>query len=129
MKKWKHYLMGKATIIHTDHQPLEYLQLQTKQQQSRHFRWMGFQQQFHFAIKYKKGIYKKVANMLSIPIVNASSILKYNSIMHKSYIELYALDEDFKYFYATLIEGNHVEELDYHVHKNLLYHLGNLCIP
>lgn len=21
-KKWKHYLMGKETIIHTDHQPL-----------------------------------------------------------------------------------------------------------
>jgi hypothetical protein len=22
VKKWKHYLMGKETIIHTDHQPL-----------------------------------------------------------------------------------------------------------
>jgi hypothetical protein len=22
IKKWKHYLMGKETIIHTDHQPL-----------------------------------------------------------------------------------------------------------
>ena len=26
VKKWKHYLMGKETIIHTDHQPLQYLQ-------------------------------------------------------------------------------------------------------
>ena len=26
MKKWKHYLMGKETIIHTDHQPLQYSQ-------------------------------------------------------------------------------------------------------
>jgi hypothetical protein len=25
VKKWKHYLMGKETIIHTDHQPLQYL--------------------------------------------------------------------------------------------------------
>lgn len=24
MKKWKHYLMGKETIIHTDYQPLSY---------------------------------------------------------------------------------------------------------
>jgi hypothetical protein len=24
VKKWKHYLMGKETIIHTDHQPLQY---------------------------------------------------------------------------------------------------------
>jgi hypothetical protein len=25
IKKWKHYLMGKETIIHIDHQPLQYL--------------------------------------------------------------------------------------------------------
>eukprot|EP00253_Pinus_taeda_P029524 PITA_29524 len=30
VKKWKHYLIGKETIIHTDHQPLQYLQSQTK---------------------------------------------------------------------------------------------------
>ena len=36
VKKWKHYLMGKETIIHTDHQPLQYLQSQSKLQQSRH---------------------------------------------------------------------------------------------
>jgi hypothetical protein len=33
VKKWKHYLMGKETKIHTDHQPLQYLQSQTKIQQ------------------------------------------------------------------------------------------------
>ena len=26
VNKWKHYFMGKETIIHTDHQPLQYLQ-------------------------------------------------------------------------------------------------------
>ena len=26
VKKWKQYLMGKDAIIHTDHQPLQYLQ-------------------------------------------------------------------------------------------------------
>lgn len=25
MKKWKHYLMGNEIVIHTDHQPLQYL--------------------------------------------------------------------------------------------------------
>ena len=28
VKKWKHYLMGKETVIHTDHQPSQYLQSQ-----------------------------------------------------------------------------------------------------
>ena len=37
VKKWKHYLMGKETVIHTNHQPLQYLQSQSKLQQSRHF--------------------------------------------------------------------------------------------
>eukprot|EP00253_Pinus_taeda_P025824 PITA_25824 len=35
VKKWKHYLMGKETIVHTNHQPLQYLQSQSKLQQSR----------------------------------------------------------------------------------------------
>jgi len=30
VKKWKHYLMGKETVIHTDHRPLQYLYSQTK---------------------------------------------------------------------------------------------------
>ena len=32
VKKWKHYLFGKETIIHIDHQPLQYLQAHTKLQ-------------------------------------------------------------------------------------------------
>ena len=31
--------------------------------------------------------------------------------------------------YASLSEGNQVEERDCHMHKNLLFHLGKLCIP
>ena len=53
LKKWKHYLTSKETIMHIDHQPLECLQSQTKIQQSKHFIWMGFLKQFHLVIKYK----------------------------------------------------------------------------
>ena len=129
VKKWKHCLMFKETIIHTDHQPLQYLQSKTNLQQERHFRWMGFLQQFHLVISYKKAIYNKVADFLSRPIVSASMFLKHNYVMHESYVEQYVLDGDFKDVYATLCQGNQVEELDYHVHDNLLYHLGKLCIP
>jgi hypothetical protein len=90
---------------------------------------MGFLQQFHLVIKYKKGVLNKVADMLSRPIVSASVILKQSPIMHESYVEQYALDADFKDVYETLCHSNHVEELDYHLHNNLLYHLGKLCIP
>eukprot|EP00253_Pinus_taeda_P030700 PITA_30700 len=52
-----------------------------------------------------------------------------DSIVHDSYIEQYASDDDFKDVYAILSKGNHVEENDYHMHNNLLFHLGKLCIP
>ena len=90
---------------------------------------MGFRQQFHFVDKYKKGIYNKVVNMLSRPIVSATTLLRHNSVLHESYIEQYALDNDFQDVYASLNQGNQVEELDYHLHDDLLYHLGKICIP
>jgi hypothetical protein len=127
VKKWKHYLLGKETIIHTDHQPLQYLQAQTKLQQSRHYRWMGFLQQFHLVIKYKKGTSNKVADMLSRPPIVASIILKNASLSHDSYVEQYAIDEDFKEVYEKLTHGAQVE--NYCLQGKLLYHLGKLCIP
>jgi hypothetical protein len=89
-------LLGKETIIHTDHQQLKYLQSQTNLQKERHFRWMGFLHQFHLVMRYKKGIYNKVDDIISMPIVSASFILKHNSTMHESYVEQYDLDDDFK---------------------------------
>jgi hypothetical protein len=129
VKKWKHYLLGKETIVHTNHQPLQYLQSQTRLQQARNFRWMGFLQQVHLVIRYKKGIYNKFVDMLSRPIISSSVILNHSPIIHESYVEQYALDTDFKEVYETLCHSNHVEELDYHVHDNILYHLSKLCIP
>lgn len=121
--------MGKETIIHSDHQPLQYLQSQSKLQQSQHFKWMGFLQQFHLVIRDKNGIYNKVVDILLRPIVNSSIILKHNYVLHEIYIDKYAYDNDFQDVYASLSQGNQIEELDYHVHNNLLYHLGKLCIP
>lgn len=31
--------------------------------------------------------------------------------------------------YASLRQGNQIEELYYHVHNSFLHHLGKLCIP
>ena len=66
--------------------------------------------------------------MLSRPIINASTILKHNSVLHESYTEQYAHDMDFKDVYATFSQGKRVEELDYHVKDRLLYHCGKHSI-
>ena len=93
---------------HTDHQPLQYLQSQSKLHQSLHFKWMSFLQQFHLVVKYKNGIYNKAYDMISNPIVNSSILLKHNSVLHESYIEQYAYDNDFQDVYANLSQGNQV---------------------
>ena len=67
--------------------------------------------------------------MLSRLIISVATLLKNNSIFHESYIEQYALYHDFQDVYAILSQGNQVEELDYHLHDNLLYHLVKRCIP
>jgi len=90
---------------------------------------MGFLQQFHLAIRYKKGIHNKVADMLSRSIISASTILKHISVLHESYIEQYAQDIDFRDVYATLSQDKPVEELDYYIKDQILYHCGKPCIP
>ena len=67
--------------------------------------------------------------MISRPIISSSNLLKNESIVHESYIEQYASHADFKDLYASLSEGNQVEEIDYHMHKKLFFHFGKMCIP
>ena len=55
VKKWKHYMVRKESVIHMDHQPLKYLQAQSKLQQTKTYKWIGFFKQFHLFTKYKKG--------------------------------------------------------------------------
>jgi hypothetical protein len=97
--------MGKETITHTDHQTLQYLQSQKNLQQSRHYRWMVFFQQFHLVIRYNKVTSNKVADMLSRPPISTSIVLKNDSSSDDSYIEQYANDEYFKDVYERITHG------------------------
>jgi hypothetical protein len=54
-RQWRHYILGKETIIHTDHKPLQFMQTQGKLQNDRHQKWSTYLQQFHLNIKYKTG--------------------------------------------------------------------------
>ena len=70
---------------------------------------MGFLQQFHLLIEYKKGTSNKVVDMLSRPPVAAFIILNNASLSHDSYVEQYAVDEDFKEVFEKLTHGAQVE--------------------
>jgi hypothetical protein len=88
---------------------------------------MGFIQQCHLVIKYKKGTSNKVVDMLSRPPIIASIILKNASLSHDSYVEQYVVDEDFKEVFEKLTHGAWVE--NYCLWGKILYHIGKICIP
>jgi hypothetical protein len=67
--QWKHYILGKETIIHTDHKPLQFIQTQGKLQNDRHQKWSTYLQQFHINIKYKTGSTNCVIDCLSRPLM------------------------------------------------------------
>ena len=116
------------TVIHIDHQPLQYIQSKSKLQQSRHYSWMGFLQQIHLVIKDKKGVTSKVVDMLSRQSLNASVVLHNSSLKHEIYVEQYSTDDDFKDNYESLTHDTQIEEVNYCIHDILLYHLGKLRI-
>ena len=55
---------------------------------------------------YNKGIHKNGVDRLSILVINASIILRYNPLAHESYVEQYAKDDDFRGVYDALTHGN-----------------------
>lgn len=73
LKQWRHYILGKETILHTDHHPLIFINSQRKIQEKRHLKWASYIQQFHLVIKYKKGTSNKMADLLSRPPCSGST--------------------------------------------------------
>lgn len=88
---------------------------------------MGFLQQFHLVIKYKKDANKKAVDMLSRPPISASVVFQNVSLSLECYDEQYVNDNDFKKIYAKLTSGSPVD--NYYMQAKLLYHLGKMCIP
>eukprot|EP00253_Pinus_taeda_P015030 PITA_15030 len=82
-RQWKHYILGKETVIHTDHRPLQFIQTQEKLQNDRHQKWSTYLQQFHLNIKYKKGSTNNVADCLSRPLIMALTTVL-NSCGHET---------------------------------------------
>ena len=73
---------------------------------------MGFLQEFHLLIKYKKGASSKVAYMVSHPPISASIVLQNSSLYFEIYVEQYVDGDDFKEIYAKLAHGSQVD--NYH---------------
>eukprot|EP01018_Ginkgo_biloba_P034534 Gb_39692 [translate_table: standard] len=119
MKHWCHYLLGKETIIHSDHKPLQYLQTQSKRHNARHLKWVTYLQQFNIVIKYKKGVKNRIVDFLSRPPISTlSSFVQLDKFDFADFKELYKDDKDFSYIYSAMqqplvLQDEHFK--DYHL--------------
>jgi hypothetical protein len=127
-RQWRHYILGKETVIHIDHKPLQFMQTQGKLQNDRHQKWSTYLQQFHLNIKYKTGSTNCVVDFLSHPPV-ATLTMVLNSCGHETsgWPQLYERDPDFSATYQML--GANTVVTDFHLQDGLLCHLGHLCVP
>ncbi|GKA69579.1 transposon ty3-I gag-pol polyprotein [Tanacetum coccineum] len=129
VKHWRCYLLGKETVVHTDHQPLQYLQSQAKLQQARHMKWMTYLQQFNLVIKYKKGSQNKLADMLSRPpviMLCLSVFMQVHPSSHNEYASEYPSDPDFM---NVIKEMECHKPTEFNWKGKLLYKGGLLCVP
>ena len=63
LQTWQHYLLPSQFVIHSDHEALKHLKVQSKLSK-RHAMWVEFLEQFQYVIKHKKGKSNVVADAL-----------------------------------------------------------------
>jgi hypothetical protein len=127
-RQWKHYILGKETIIHTDHKPLQFIQTQGKLQNDRHQKWSTYLQKFHFNIKYKAGSTNHVIDCLNRPPVTTLTTALHSCGHEASeWPQLYQQDPDFATTYQLFGAGSNVT--DFHIQYELLCHLVHLYVP
>ena len=95
LKQWRHYLLGKETILHTEHHPLIFINSQLKIQEQRHLKWASYIQQFHLVIRYKKGTSNKMDDFLSRPPTPVLSILEAHCATYDTWTDQYATNNNF----------------------------------
>jgi hypothetical protein len=132
LKQWRHYLLGKETIFHTDHHPLIFINSQTKIQQQRHLKWASYIQHFHLVIRYKKDNSNKMDDLLIRPPTPFLSILEVHYATYDTWKYQYDNDRDFRDILEALQSPTVINQtpfLDYTIQDGWLYKLNFLCVP
>jgi hypothetical protein len=124
-RQWIHYILGKETVIHTDHKPLQFIQTQGKLQNDHHQKWSTYLQQFHLKIKYKIGSTNRVTGRP--PVLALTMVLDSYSHETSGWPQLYEIDPDIATTYQML--GANVVVDNFHLQDGLLCPLGHICVP
>jgi hypothetical protein len=127
-RQWRHYILGKEIVIHTDHKPLEFMQTQGKLHNGLHKKWSTYLQQFHLNVKYKIGSTNHVIDCLSRPsVVALTTVLDSCGHETSGWPQLYETYLDFATTYQRL--GANAVVDNFHIQDGLLCRLGHIFVP
>ena len=116
LQNWRHYLLPKQFVIHSDNESLKHLKGQGKLSK-RHARWVEFLEQFQYVIKYKKGKSNVVANALSKRYALFFTLeAKFIGFEHIN--QLYEHDPDFASKYSACV---HTAQNGFFRHNDYLF--------
>lgn len=76
---------------------------------------------FFYYSTQSKGISNKFVDVLSRLMVCITTFLKHHFVLHESYVQKNTYFQD---VCPSLSQRNQVDEFVYHLHHNVLYHLG-----
>jgi hypothetical protein len=123
--QWRHYILRKETVIHTDHKPLQFMQTQGKLHNDRHQKWSTYLHQFHINIKYKTGSTNHVTDCFSRPLVAALTMVLHSCKHETSRSpQLYERDPEFATTYHML--GTNIVVTNFHLQDGFLC---QICVP
>jgi hypothetical protein len=118
-RQWRHYILGKETVIHTNHKPLQFMKTQGKLQNDLHQKWSTYLQQFHLNIKYKMGSTNRIVDCLSKPpITKLTTVLDSCGHETSGWPKFYETDPDFATTYQML--GANAIFSNFHLQDGLL---------
>nr|ACY01928.1 hypothetical protein [Beta vulgaris] len=130
VQKWKHFLLGRHFVIHSDQQSLRHL-LNQREIGPAYQKWVGKLLGFDFEIKYKPGGHNKVADALSRkhPPEAEYNLLTSSHSPHQELIaQAIRQDADLQHLMAEVTAGRTPLQ-GFTVEHGLLKYNGRLVIP
>ncbi|KAK9155413.1 hypothetical protein Sjap_002893 [Stephania japonica] len=93
--KWRHYLLGRQFVVHTDQRSLKYL-LEQRMVSPEYQRWLVKLLGYHFDIQYKPGTSNVVADALSrYPVTTELQVLSIPSVVDETILVAKTLKDPF----------------------------------
>lgn len=129
IQHWRHYLLGKAFTVHTDHKSLKHF-LQQRVTSPDQQCWLAKLLGYQFEVKYKPGLENKAADALSRchGDVDLKSLISYPTWLGgKQLLEEVAKDPDIQKI-MTDVQNQQEIKVGYEVKQGVLFYQGRLVI-